>query len=222
MTSMKILNILLSLPKTVLFNISHLPFKQAIKLPIFISYDTDISVKGKISIEANVHTAMIRMGFLCALSCDTKEQTRLCVQKGGSLLFKGEAHLGHGTRLIVRPDAEMILGDNFAVSSNSTIQCYKKITFGRDIQFAWDCLVMDSDTHSIFDESGNIMNESRAISFGDKVWIGCRCTILKGVNIPSNTVIGACSFVTGNKFEHSTIIAGSPAKSIKCIDSWKL
>ena len=216
------LRILLSLPKTVWLNFRHLPFKQAIKLPLFISYDTDISVKGKIVIEGNVRTAMIRMGFLCALACDTKEQTRLCIQKNGILRFLGEAHIGHGTRLIVRSNAKMTLGDNFAVSSNSTIQCYEKITFGRDIQFAWDCLVMDSDTHSIYDPEGNWMNPPKEIVFGDKVWIGCRSTILKGTIIPSNSVIGACSFVTGSKFDDNTIIAGSPAKSIKCIGSWKL
>ncbi len=216
------LRILLSLPKTVWFNIRHLPFNQAIKLPVFISYDTDVSVKGKVSIEGKVHTAMIRMGFLCALACDTNEQTRLCIQKGGRLCFQGEAHLGHGTRLIVRPKAEMILGDNFAISSNSTIQCYKKITFGRDIQFAWECLVMDSDTHSIYDTDGKVCNEAREISFGNKIWIGCRTTILKGSIIPSNTVIGACSFVHGDKFKSNTIIVGTPAESRKSIRGWEL
>ncbi len=216
------LKILLSLPKTILFNFRHLPFNQAINLPVFVSYDTDISIKGKITIEAKIRTAMIRMGFLCALACDTKEQTRLCVQKGGILRFLGKTHLGHGTRLIIRPDAEMTLGDNFAVSSNSTIQCYKKITFGRDIQFAWDCLVMDSDTHTIYNHEDKVMNEPSSIVFGDKVWIGCRSTILKGANIPSNTVIGACSLVTGNGFSENTIIAGCPAKSIKVIGTWVL
>lgn len=216
------LRILLSLPKTIWFNFCHLPIKQAIKLPLFISYDTDVSVKGQIVIEGNVRTAMIRMGFLCALACDTKEQTRLCVQKGGRLRFLGGAHLGHGTRLIVRPNAEMTLGDNFAVSSNSTIQCYKKISFGRDIQFAWDCLVMDSDTHSIYDPEGNWMNAPKEIVFGDKVWIGCRSTILKGTVIPSNTVVGACSFVTGQSFKEHTIIIGLPAKSTKLIGWWEI
>lgn len=216
------LRILLSLPKTILFNFRHLPLTQAIKLPVFVSYDTDVSLKGKIVIEGKVRTAMIRCGFLCALACDTKEQTRLFIQKGGKLTFLGEAHLGHGTRIVVRPNAEMIVGDNFAVSSNSTIQCYKKITFGRDIQFAWDCLVMDSDTHSIYDQEGSVMNEPKAIVLGDKVWIGCRSTILKGTNVPSNTVIGACSFVAGNNFSENTIIAGSPAKSLKPIGNWNL
>ena len=41
------------------------------------------------------------------------------------------------------------------------------------------------------------MNKSREIVVGDKVWIGCRATILKGAIIPSNTVIGACSLISG-------------------------
>ena len=214
--------IILSLPKTIWFNLRHLPLSQAIKFPVFVSYDTDITVRGSIFIESNVHPAMIRYGFHRILACNTKDQTRLCVQKGGSLTFKGEAHLGHGTRIIVRPNAEIVCGDNFAISSNSTIQCYKKITFGRDIQFAWDCLVMDSDTHSIYGVDGNVCNESREIILGDKIWIGCRSTILKGTKIPSNCVIGACSFVCGDKFEDNTIRVGSPAKSKRKISKWVL
>ena len=32
---------------------------------------------------------------------------------------------------------------------------------------------------------------------GDKVWIGCNCTILKGVTIGENSVVAANSFDTG-------------------------
>ena len=81
---------------------------------------------------------------------------------------------------------------------------------------------MDSDNHKIFDENGNIINKPREIVFGDKVWIGCRTTILKGSVIPSNCVIGACSLVSGKKFENDSIIVGNPAKSIKKISKWEL
>ena len=117
----------------------------------------------------------------------------------------------------------MIIGDNFAISASSSILCYKKILFGKDIQFSWDCLVMDSDTHSIYDLNSSLVNPSEGIVFEDKIWVGCRCTILKGSHIPSNTVIGACSCVTGQKgMESNSIIVGAPAKTLKSIKSWDL
>lgn len=221
----KTIRILLSLPKTVLLNFKALPFIQAVKLPLFVSYDTDLSIKGRIEIapDAKVRTAMVRFGFLCALACDTNSRTRLHVQKDGVLRFMGDAHLGHGTRMIVREGAEMILGDNFAVSSNSTIQCYSKVVFGSDVQFAWECLVMDSDTHNILDEDGKVINHPSPVYVGNRVWIGARSTILKGSSIPDDTVIGACSLVVaGRELKDHSVIAGQPARSIRTIGGWSL
>lgn len=143
-------------------------------------------------------------------------------RRGGVLRFDGTAHIGRGSKIIVANNALMELGDNFAISASSTIVSYKKIVFGRDIQFSWDCLVMDSDTHNIYNEEGLISNPAREISFGDKVWICNGCMILKGTEIPSNSVIGAHSVVSGKHLEQNSIIAGSPAKTIKKIKSWSL
>lgn len=40
---------------------------------------------------------------------------------------------------------------------------YKHIKFDKDMQFFWDCLVMDSDTHIIMDEQGNCINPNKEI-----------------------------------------------------------
>ena len=93
---------------------------------------------------------------------------------------------------------------------------------GRDIQFSWDCLVMDSDTHKIYGNHSGMINPDQEVKIGDKVWIGCRTTILKGCVIPDNCVIGAGSLVTGTEFTPNSIIIGSPAKSVRTIDGWEL
>lgn len=221
----KAIRILLSIPKTVVLNFRLFPLRQAVKLPLFISYDTDVSVKGRVElpVDVPVKTAMIRFGFLCALACDTNSKSRLVVKRNGVLRFMGEAHLGHGTRLVVREGAEAVLGDNFAISSNTTIQCYNKVQFGKNVQFSWECLLMDSDTHKIIGPDGEVMNPDAPVIVGDNVWIGSRVTILKGVRIPDDTVIGACSLVVSDKdlTDHS-VIAGQPARSIRTVSGWKL
>lgn len=221
---MMFFEILCSVPKTVYFNFRYLPCRQAIKLPIWLIYTSNVKIMGggKIIIRGDIKTAMIRIGFHKVPIGEPREKTVLNIERGGKFVFKGSAHIGHGSKIHVASDAELILGDNFAISASSQLNCYKKILFGRDIQFSWDCLVMDSDTHKIVGKDGNIINEARDIVFGDKIWIGCRSTILKGSVIPSNCVIGACSLVSGDKFEENTIIAGTPAKSIKKISNWIL
>lgn len=221
---MKLLKILLSIPKTICFDFHHLPLQQAYKLPIWISYNVKIKMGGKILLNNhnNIKTAMVRIGFHEVPVCGSQDQTLLKLAKNGKLIFNGTAHIGHGTKIYVAEGGQLHLGNNFAISASSQINCYKKITFGNDIQFSWNCLIMDSDNHKIFDENGNIINKPREIVFGDKVWIGCRTTILKGSVIPSNCVIGACSLVSGKKFENDSIIVGNPAKSIKKISKWEL
>ncbi len=137
-------------------------------------------------------------------------------------MFDGEAHIGQGSKIIVNKGGVLELGDNFAISASSTISCHKHIKFGRDIQFSWDCLVMDSDTHSILDEQGNRINPDKEIVFADKVWIGNGCMILKDAHVPNDCVIGARSVVAGSKFENHSIIVGNPAKSVKKIGEFRI
>lgn len=216
-----IAKLLFSFPRTILFNFRHLPFKQAMCLPIWIAPNCKILLMGGVKCEA-YKFASIRIGFHKVPIMEPNTKTVLEIKKGGLLFFKGTAHIGRGTKIHVSYGATLEFGDNFAISASTQINCYKSIRFGSDIQFSWDCLVMDSDTHNIYDKEGKRINEDREIVFGDKIWIGCRSTILKGSKLPSGCVIGACSLVSGRKFEKNTIIAGAPAKSIKKIGSWKL
>lgn len=218
------LKFLISLPNSICFNFRHLPLKQAVRLPFYIRYGTQVDVKGKVAIEdtSAIKMAMIVIGSHEADVSDPKHTTCLTVQKGGELVFQKTAHIGLGTKIHVHEGARMYLGDNFAVSANSSFVCYKSMVMGRDIQFSWGCQVMDSDTHHIFDDGGNDINPDKEVRIGDKVWIGSNVTIMKGTQIPSNSVVGACSFVSGCKFEPNTIILGSPAKSMKKIGGWGL
>lgn len=55
---------------------------------------------------------------------------------------------------------------------------------------------------------------TKSIHFGEDVWIGANCTIIKGVNIGDSSVIGTNSLVNKN-IEPFTISGGVPAKKIK-------
>ena len=224
LTIRRILSIILAIPKTIYFNLRYLPLRQAIHLPIWLATNVRIRnmYRGGIVIDASTRTAMIRIGFhqvdaICIYSL----KTILNIPKPGKLVFKGEAHIGHGA-IISCVGGVMTVGDNFAVSGNTSFVCYKEITIGRDVQFAWDSLVMDSDAHKIYDLEGVRMNEDRPVVIGDKVWLACQNTVLKGTVIGNNCVVGANSLLNKAYTEDGVIIAGSPARIVKKISGWEL
>lgn len=223
-TIRRILSIILAIPKTIYFNLRYLPLRQAIHLPIWLATNVRIRnmYRGGIVIETSTRTAMIRIGFhqvdaICIYSL----KTILNIPKPGKLVFKGEAHIGHGA-IISCVGGVMTVGDNFAVSGSTSFVCYKEITIGRDVQFAWDSLVMDSDAHKIYDQEGARMNEDRPVIIGDKVWLACQNTVLKGTVIGNNCVVGANSLINKAYTEDGVIIAGNPARVVKKISGWEL
>lgn len=213
---------LISIPKTVWVNFRYLPFCEAIKIPFFVSWDTSFSVrkKGGVKFDCSIRTGMVHLGFFKIKMCEPKAKTVFDIQ--GSLVIKGDIHAGNGTKIRVFESGKMVLGNDFKVSSSSAFNCFHQMIFGNNIQFAWDCMVMDGDGHTIYDEKGEELPAGKPVVFGNNIWIGCRSTILKGSVIPDNCVIGSMSLVTGDKFEEKTIIAGNPAKSIKKIGGWRL
>lgn len=219
---LKYLFYLFSIIKTIYINFRYIEWSKACRLPIAITCTTKISFKGKVELPEKVSFAMVRVGFHHVPICNSNDITSLIVENDGLLSFKGGAHIGNGTKIYVARNAHLIIGDNFAVSASSAINCYKSITFGRDVQFSWECLVMDSDTHQIFDKNGCVINNEHEISFDDKIWVGCRTLVLKGSHIPSNCVIGADSLVSGTHYLPNSIIVGRPAKSVKTIGGWSL
>lgn len=96
------------------------------------------------------------------------------------------------------------------------------ICVGDGCLFSSDVTIWASDTHQILDcASGKIINNTkRSLSIGNRVWVGTRCTILKGTYISDDTIVGAASVVSGRFTESNIIIAGNPAHKIKDGVSW--
>lgn len=220
-----ILKRILSVPRSIWFNFRYLPFKEAIHLPIWIANNVRIRnlYKGGIELQGNVSIGIIRIGYHCADVIDTYSvHTIIDIQKKGKLVFKGDAHIGHGAVICIKEQGILTLGKNFAISGTTRLVCSQNIYIGDDVQFSWDTLVMDSDAHKIWDKNNIELINSGTIKIGNKIWIAANCTILKGTDIKDNCVIASNSLLNKSYKYPNRIIGGIPASEIKEIGGWKL
>lgn len=112
----------------------------------------------------------------------------------------------------IRLNKDKVTIQSFAVSGACYIQAVNGINIGKNFLFA-PGLKLISSNHDVDDYSISI--KEKPISIGDNVWIGANVSILPGVTLGNNCIIGAGAVVTKSFLEDNVIIAGNPAKIIK-------
>jgi acetyltransferase-like isoleucine patch superfamily enzyme len=170
-------------------------------------------MKGRVVLY-NAKFGMIRIGKYGVGTLDIK-YNRTIWQNNGTVIFNGCANIGSGTKISVNNGGIVNFGDKFCVTGASTIICSKQIEFGNECLLSWDILIMDTDFHKIINTEGKTINESKPIKIGNHVWIGCRNTILKGVNICNDVVIAAGSKISKNIVTPYCIVGGENQKILK-------
>lgn len=130
---------------------------------------------------------------------------------------------GYANNLIIRV---MDDGSDVTIGNKTTINGAElwvtegmDITIGQDCMFAKNIELRTGDNHAIF-QHGKRVNHGGSISIGHHVWIGANAKIMKGVLIPSGSVIGNSSLVTRSLEEENAIYVGVPAKLIKSDICW--
>ncbi len=127
-----------------------------------------------------------------------------------------------GSELYFACDNGLIIIGKNTTSEGSRFICDEdnlSIKIGEDFMFSYETEIRNSDAHPIF-LSGKRINFGKSIEIGNKVWLGFRSIILKGVSIGDNSIVGAGSLVT-KSFGSNSLIGGNPAKLIKCDVSWE-
>ena len=218
MTFFDFFNIVRSIPKTLRFNFHYFPFKTALKLPVVVSHRTYLrELHGKVELPEKVGTAMVKIGFGDVGHYDRK-RSRGIWQVSGRVSFGGKASIGHGSKLSVRGDLK--LGADFNMTAESTIVCAKEITFGNDCLLSWDVLVMDTDEHPLFNKDDERINPDKPIVVGSHVWIGCKCILLKGAEVPNDTVLAAGTLLKSAFAGDNQVIGGNPPSILKREVHW--
>jgi acetyltransferase-like isoleucine patch superfamily enzyme len=104
--------------------------------------------------------------------------------------------------------------------SSCSIVCHEKIIIGNNVNLGGNVVVYDTDFHSLnaadpLDVKVDQQNtQPRQVLLYDGVFVGAHVTILKGVTIVENSIIGAGSVVTKD-VPPNEVWAGNPAKFVR-------
>ena len=213
----------IAISRSFFFCVRVLPFKQAIRIPIFISNQTRYTLKnlkGKgVIILGPIHLGMIKIGFTQAQFFSAKQNPSFIEINQGTISFDGYANIGAGCKLSVCNGGTLRLGNQFWSTGPITIIARKSIVIGNSCVCSWDITMMDHDAHEIY-KSGCCINSPSQIMIKDHCWIGFKTSILKGVNIESDVIIGANSVVTRSIPINNCIAVGVPAIIKKIGINW--
>lgn len=143
--------------------------------------------------------------------------------EGNSLVIE-EGSTICGLRIVIRgKNCHVNIGSNFSENINCMIVCMgnsKTIEIGKDCMLSENIDIWNTDSHQITDTQGSVLNLNKNIKIGNHVWIGKNASILKGVTVGSNSVIGMSSVVTGD-IEDNCIYVGNPARKVRDNINWK-
>lgn len=104
------------------------------------------------------------------------------------------------------------IGKNVYINSGALFMAAGGIIIGDDTQIAANVQLI-SNNHDL---DHRMVITCKPVTIGRNVWIGAGATILPGVSIGDNSVVGAGSVVTKD-VPSDTIVAGNPARFIRKI-----
>ncbi len=184
---------------------------------IFAGLIFDPRKKGLKDIKHKAHEACRRYNAM-----DEYDPDRLPIVKefiggiGKTYYFQGPIQFNYGSHTYI--------GENFFANFNLTVMDDARIYIGDNVCFGPNVSLMATNHPLIAEErmgvnedGSTVMAEfAEEIHIGNNVWLACNVTVLGGVTIGDNAVIGAGSVVTKD-IPAGYLAYGNPAKPIRPI-----
>ena len=146
---------------------------------------------------------------------------RLEIQIGrrGRVRFGRFVWIGDGTKIRCH-EGEVLIGDKTVLGQECTISAYQHVRIGEQCVIADRAMFIDFD-HSMAETERPIRVQGiykRDVDVGSNVWIGYGASILRGVSVGDNSVIGAYSVVTKD-VPANAVVGGIPARVMRMRDA---
>jgi acetyltransferase-like isoleucine patch superfamily enzyme len=121
-----------------------------------------------------------------------------------------------------RAESEIVIGNRCFLNNNVSIGAMKRVVIGDDCLIAGSVAIADCDFHDINPETRRqSQGTADPVLIGRNVWLGTGVTVLKGVSIGDNSVVGARSVVT-KSIPANCVAVGNPARIIRVLNSASL
>ncbi len=208
-------------------DIKILPFKQAVKIPFYVSHRTKIKglYKGCVIIDGPVKSRMISIGISeSTFGLAGDKHSYIMISKNAKMIFHGKCVFSRGSAIRLFENSVLEVGKDAYMNQYSNISVHTKVTLGDELLAGWHVNIQDADGHAIFQEEAPDVrvNADEEIYIGNHVWLASYSDILKGSYIPDNSIVAYKSCVTRKFEEENTILAGVPAKVIKKNIRWHI
>lgn len=114
-------------------------------------------------------------------------------------------------------ESEISIGNNVALNNSFSAIAFSKITIEDRVLFGVNCSVIDNDGHDLaIDRRNSGIPAQAPVLIKANAFLGDNVTVLKGVTIGENSVIGNGSVVTSD-IPANVVAAGNPAKVIRSL-----
>lgn len=138
----------------------------------------------------------------------------ISIGNGVVLGFRLSGQVGHPILLQARDsESKIVIGSGAHIMNGTELICLESITISSNCMVGPGCLFIDGDGHLLEAANRNLPGKTAPILLEPNVWVGARCTILKGVKVGMGAIIAAQSVVTKDVVADG-IVAGSPAKLV--------
>ncbi len=132
--------------------------------------------------------------------------TAIEIDKNSKLKLGKKIKAYSGTKIKVRKEAIVEIGDNSFFNNACMIVSHQQVKIGHDVQFGPNVLIFDHDhDFKIKDGLRNLRYTTASIEIGNNVWVGANTIILKGTKIGDDCVVGAGCIIKGELPNKATV-----------------
>jgi acetyltransferase-like isoleucine patch superfamily enzyme len=114
--------------------------------------------------------------------------------------------------LVSLEGGQLEIGDNVFINYGSSLVAASLVRVGNDSLIGTHVMVMDCDFHRVEDKAWD--TTGNPVVLEDRVWLGNRSIVLKGVTIGHDAVVAAGAVVTKD-VPARTVVAGNPARVVR-------
>lgn len=152
--------------------------------------------------------------FRCGEWSMIGERCGIHVFQGGIIQAQGRMIVDDDVMLYAK--GKIQIGRQFCINRYSRIVAHEHIRIGDQVTIGQGVAILDHD-HKYEMTGGKLDLDgytTEAIRLGNNIWIGDKCTILKGVTVGNNVVIGAHTLIHKD-VPSNVVVGGVPFKILK-------